>query len=265
MDFDLLNNVEKSTKVCQKHQTPLFTFKGQTFCPLCQKEENRKKELQRVKEQFKKHNRRKTIEVLEKDSIVGDEDLWKVDFKNYVTDSEETKKALYQARHIAGEYLKADYDFNTVLSGVPGTGKSHLAMSMLKAVNENAEPLQSCLFISVNDLFRLMKDAISNPESKYNELNMATLLKKVDLLVLDDLGSESSFKREITESSEYNQKILFGILNARSRTIVTTNLSSDELENIYNPKITSRIYKGIENHIIKFTDKTSDRRKKIKF
>lgn len=265
MEFQLLNEVEQSKKICQKHNTPFYEFKGQSFCPLCQKEQMKAKEQARAKEQFKKYHLRRTVEVLKKDSIVGDESLWKAEFKNYIPTNEETKKALYDARHIAGEYLKADYNFNTVLTGKPGTGKSHLAMSILKAVNENSEPYRSCVFISINDLFRLIKDAISNPESKFSELNMVTLLKEVDLLVLDDLGSESSFKREATEASEYNQKILFGILNARNRTIVTTNLSSDELEAIYNDKITSRLYKGVEGHVIKFTEATEDKRSKIKF
>ena len=265
MEFQLLNEVEQSKKICPKHNTPFYEFKGQSFCPLCQKEQMEAKEQARAKEQFKKYHLRKTVEALEKDSILGDESLRKANFKNYIPTNEETEKALYNARHIAGEYLKADYNFNTILTGNPGTGKSHLAMSILKAVNENSKPFRSCVFISVNDLFRLIKDAISKPDSKYSELNMVTLLKEADLLVLDDLGSESSFKRETTESSEYNQKILFGILNARNRTIITTNLSSDELDAIYNIKITSRLYKGVEGHVIKFTEATEDKRSKIKF
>jgi len=58
---------------------------------------------------------------------------------------------------------------------------------------------------------------------------------------------------------------LFGILNKRKRTIITTNLNSDELSKIYNPKLLSRMYKGIEkgDSIIKFTEKTEDKRKVV--
>ena len=93
---------------------------------------------------------------------------------------------------------------------------------------------------------------------------MVDLLGKVSLLVLDDLGSEASFKRESREASEYVQQVLFGVLNKRSRTIITTNLSSKELSEIYNPKLLSRMYKGVvkNNAIIKF-EKTEDKRMAI--
>lgn len=180
-------------------------------------------------------------------------------------DNSETEIALASARKFAYQYLNRENKFNTIFSGVPGVGKSHLAMSMLKAINENFSPYGSCLFISVNDLMRLIKDSFNNPESKYTETNMVHLLTKVDILVLDDLGSETSFKRDIREASEFIQQVLFGVLNARERTIITTNLNSDELRKIYNPKIISRIFKGVEGHIVTFTEKTKDMREKINF
>ncbi|MBX9038467.1 ATP-binding protein [Enterococcus raffinosus] len=157
--------------------------------------------------------------------------------------------------------------FNTIFTGVPGVGKSHLAMGMLKAINETADPMMSCLFVSVNDLFRLIKSSFGKPDSKYSELNMTGLLSSVDLLVIDDLGSEASFRREKKdkEAGNYTQNVLFGILNARQRTIITTNLSSDDLEDVYNAKIVSRLYKGVEGRIIKFTSATTDKRSKVKF
>lgn len=138
-------------------------------------------------------------------------------------------------------------------------------MAMLQAVNQHSKEMVSCLFISMNDMFRLIKASFGNRESKYTELNMTDLLSKVDLLVLDDLGSESSFKRENREAGEYIQNVIFGVLNARQHTIITTNLNNEQLEEIYNPKITSRIYKGVDGHIIKFTKKTQDKRSKPRF
>lgn len=275
MDFPLLKQLNETKLSCEIHKTPLLQLKDKPpFCPTCTKERLDKEEQQRVDDRFMRQHKRKTIEILRKDSIVGDETLWDATFKNYKTENNETELALKIARASAGQYLNTDTPFNTILSGVPGVGKSHLAMSMLKAVNENSKPFKSCLFVSVADLFRLIKDSISNKQSRFTEDNMVRLLCDVDLLVLDDLGSESSFQRitnesnfqhKVNESSEYNQRILFSILNARNRTIITTNLNSDELRAIYNPKIVSRIFKGVEGHIIKFTEKTSDKRTKINF
>lgn len=266
MDFPLLNQVRKTNQKCEKHGTYLVFLKGkEPFCPECVKERIDQAERERVNFQRERHHRRKTIEVLKRDSILGDDTLLEATFENYEQFTEETTKAVQIARQSAGMYLQTETNFNTILTGTPGAGKSHLAMAMLKAVNEHSNPLKSCLFVSVNDLFRLIKDSISNKQSRFTEENMVRLLTEVDLLVLDDLGSESSFKREMTEASEYNQRILFAILNSRNRTIITTNLNSEELRAVYNPKIVSRIFKGIEGHVIKFTEETKDRRENIKF
>ncbi|MGL9969467.1 ATP-binding protein [Enterococcus sp. DIV1420a] len=297
MDFPLLDELRKTNERCPIHNIPLNQFKDhEPFCMECKKKYLRNIEQETVNRAFEKHERRRTIEVLETDSIVGDPKLWQASFNNYQTDNEETKNALLKARQIAAEYLKAiqiekqlekkiavseDKEekaalkkkllevpkFNTIFTGVPGVGKSHLAMGMLRAINETANPMMSCLFVSVNDLFRLIKSSFGKPDSKYSELNMTRLLSSVDLLVIDDLGSEASFRRgeKDKEAGNYTQNVLFGILNARQRTIITTNLNSDDLEDVYNAKIVSRLYKGVEGRIIKFTSATNDKRSKVEF
>lgn len=293
--FDALKRVKETKEICSTHNVPYIQYGDQKpFCLECRKEYLINSEQEAVNQTFNEHERRRTIEVLWKDSIIGDPKLWQASFNNYATDNEETKKALYDARQFAAEYMKViqiekqlekkiakseDKEerealkkklleipkFNTIFSGVPGVGKSHLSMAMLQAINEHANPMMSCLFVSTNDLFRLIKSSFGKPDSKYTELNMTTLLSNVDLLVLDDLGSEASFQRKDREAKNYTQSVLFGILNARQRTIITTNLNSDDLEDIYNAKIISRLYKGVEDHLIKFTKATADKRSRIKF
>lgn len=295
MDFPLLSELEETKETCPVHGLPLVRFRNLSpFCVACKKQELIETEEQEVVLASVKHQRRKTIEVLKTDSIVGDPKLWQASFKNYRADNEETNVALFKARQFAANYMKdiqtekrlekqiADSEdkeekdalkkelleipkFNTIFSGVPGVGKSHLSMAMLQAINEHADPMLSCLFVSTNDLFRLIKSSFGKPDSKYSELSMTNLLSNVDLLVLDDLGSEASFQKKEREAKNYTQSVLFGILNARQRTIITTNLNSDDLEDIYNAKIISRLYKGVEDHLIKFTEATSDKRSRIKF
>ncbi|WP_267128642.1 hypothetical protein [Lactiplantibacillus plantarum] len=69
-----------------------------------------------------------------------------------------------------------------------------MALSIAKAVNDHADKSMACLFVSVNELFRLIKSSFGHPDSRYNEQNMVQLLSDADLLVLDDLGSEATFK-----------------------------------------------------------------------
>jgi DNA replication protein DnaC len=271
MDFPLLNELEETKEICPVHGKPLVRFRNlQPFCMACKKQQLIEGEQKEAEQASMKHQRRRTIEVLKTDSIVGDPKLWQASFNNYQTDNEETNVALYKARQFAAEYMNVIQEekqlekkiaesedkeekealkkellevpkFNTIFSGVPGVGKSHLSMAMLQAINKHADPMISCLFVSTNDLFRLIKSSFGNPDSKYTELNMTTLLSSVDLLVLDDLGSEASFQRKDREAKNYTQSVLFGILNARQRTVITTNLNSDDLEDIYNAKIISRL------------------------
>ncbi|MDT2830046.1 ATP-binding protein [Vagococcus carniphilus] len=266
MDFPLLNSMEQTNDICEKHQIKLSKLKNrEPFCTECHREKLKLKEKNMLDTISKNQHLRRTIQTLEKDSILGDVTLWNATFDNYIADNEETAHALREAKLIAGDYVDRDRHFNTLFSGVPGVGKSHLAMAILKEVNESFDPEGSCLFISITDVLRLVKDSFNNPDSKYTENNMINLLTKVDLLVIDDFGSESSFQKKGTESSEYNQRFLFNILNARTRTIVTTNLNSDELLAIYNPKIISRLFRGVEGHVIKFTDATEDKRSNFSF
>lgn len=263
IDFSILNEVKKVDAICPEHQCQMIQLRDMApFCEECKKAQIVHNENERVGDGYFKSYLRGTKQALRKDSIVLDKEIKNASFDNYIARTSEEIMAKKQAQEIAQEYAaNRNKPFNTILTGKPGTGKSHLAMSIVKQVNDNLKPPGSCLFISVNDLLRLVKDSFNNPSSKYTEVNMIHLLGKANLLVLDDLGSESSFRRDTRESTEYVQQFLFGILDRRERTIITTNLSSSELDEIYNPKLTSRMYKNINGHIIKFTDKTLDKRR----
>ncbi|MFC0360476.1 ATP-binding protein [Enterococcus canintestini] len=310
MQFELLQQVKPTAKVCPKHQIPLVSFREQTpFCTACKKEALAEQERKQAQEATDRAYRRRTIEVLTKDSLLGDDSLKAVRFSNYRADNFETQKALEQAQLFASEYLATfrqlnqlktkwllakensqsdseevqrleaayrEYDrktrFNVVFIGSPGVGKSHLAMSMLHAINTQATPYVSCLFISTVDLMRKVKDSFRNKESRYTEENMTQLLRRVDLLVLDDVGSESTLQRlqrekdvQQLESSRYNQEFLYGILNARGRTILTTNLNSEEFDQLYNEKLVSRMFRGAQGKVIKFTKATADKRTRLRF
>ncbi|HIW72659.1 MAG TPA: ATP-binding protein [Candidatus Levilactobacillus faecigallinarum] len=286
--FALLDQVQKLSQKCPRHHVPMIRLTGkEPFCPECQKEKiaQRSQEIAQCAENY--WHRRKTTGVLERDSIFDDPDLKNATFKNYDESvSTEASANWDAARKVAYQYIatlkykkeqeeirrrqkehgdkvqKMDTSmaFNTLFTGLPGRGKSHLALSILDAVNEHAAIPVSCLFVSVNEVMRLIKDSFNFPDSRYTENNMVDLLGNVDLLVLDDLGSEASFKRDNREASEFVQSVLYGILNQRNCTIITTNLNSHELNDIYNPKLLSRIEKKVKGHIIKFTEMTPDRR-----
>ena len=75
---------------------------------------------------------------------------------------------------------------------------------------------------------------------KSNE-NISDLIYSADLLIIDDLGTESPNTHKLTE--------LFNIINTRllnqnnriTKTIISTNLSLQDLYDIYEERIVSRI------------------------
>ncbi|UQS85818.1 ATP-binding protein (plasmid) [Apilactobacillus apisilvae] len=259
----LREHQKTSDQVCSKHGCHLVEFdkpKPHLVCTKCQKEALHQREHEMIDNSVVSIQKRRTTDVLAKDSIITDDSLKNASFDNFETDSEETKQALHLSKQLAYKYMTTNEQFNTLLTGQPGRGKSHLALSMLKAVNNHSKKPASCLFVSIDELFRKIKESFNYSESKFDEATMVRLLSKVDLLVMDDLGSEASMKRDSNEASDFVQRVLFGIFNARTRTIITTNLNSKELSQMYNPKLISRMEKNVKGHIIKFTEATSDKR-----
>lgn len=258
---DCLKRLKASDQVCPIHHVNMVYMDGhKPFCMVCSRESIDQKDEARAQRMKTRFDRFHTIEVLRRESIIDDDDLKRATFKNFEPNSDEAKGNLELARHIAGDYLDPDTKYNTVLTGLPGRGKSHLALSMLKAVNEHSQKPMACLFVSVSKLMQLIRSSFDYPDSKYTEGGAIEMCANADLLVLDDLGSEASFKKQTSEASEFVQRVLFGILNQRNRTIITTNLQSNQLADIYNPKLLSRMYKGVNGHIIKFTEATPDKR-----
>lgn len=237
------------------------------FCQSCTKE-NIQSEINHIsKGASERLEKRNTYDWLSNLSILSDETIKKARFDNYIEDEEETKMNKKKAILIAKSYLDGEA-FNTVMSGNPGAGKSHLAMSILQAVNEFSEPYRKCLFISVDELMRRIRNSFNDPLSKDTEQRMVEMISKADLVVLDDLGAETGSMHTDSTASDFTSRTLYALVNGRQNksTIITTNLSSKELDKKYDRKLMSRLYKGtIANNSILTFNNTNDKRSKIEF
>lgn len=242
---------------CMKGQEP--------FCPECAKERVERQKQEVVDKAAQKVFHRHHQQTLRLDSIFDDREMIDSTFDTYYVDRDtEAYENWMQARRLATKYLNPDYKANTIFSGNPGTGKTHLAMAILNAINGTAEPEMMCLFISVNEVVRRVKNGFNKKDSYYTEERMTRLMGDADVLVLDDLGSESVMTRNSNkEASDWVQGFLFGVLNKRAgRTIITTNYDASKLTDTYNSKLVSRIYRGAKKNggFITFTDETTDKR-----
>lgn len=254
---DLTKEVEE---YCHEHGERKVLFMGRgPFCPVCSSEKIESTHKVETIEMTERHENNAS-EWLMKRSIYLDSTIRMARFESYDTDDEETTENKKRALTIVRDYYEGA-TYNTILQGKPGTGKSHLAISILKYINEYTKEPKKCLFVSVDELMRRIKASFDDRKSIYTEANMVRLLSDADYLVLDDLGAETGSIHSDKVATDYTTQILYAVLNARQDkpTIFTTNLSNENLIKKYDTKLISRMFKGAEGHFIRFS-KTTDKR-----
>ena len=187
------------------------------------------------------------INRLKAKSLLLDETIKTATFENFNIETDEEQQAVEFAKNLA-EFYKNGGQGNSFMSGPAGSGKSHLSMAILKSYLESGE--KTALFVSYSHVVRLIKDSFNNRDSIYTQNNIMSLLTNVDLLVMDDIGSENN--------SDFSEELLTDVLDGRISTIITTNLSSEELrgnankKGRYNQRTASRMFRGIGGKAFNF-------------
>lgn len=149
--------------LCEKHGIPLREFVGvvnceektMTMCDKCAIEKRDKKLEEELKQEMINAKLVETYYVFSRQSIIPKE-FENASFKNFRIENDFDETALNFAKRMANHYFK-DGSGNTVLLGRPGLGKSHLALSMAKGLNEtfkNYGQQKSVLFMPVSRLLK---------------------------------------------------------------------------------------------------------------
>lgn len=106
-----------------------------------------------------------------------------------------------------------------------GTGKTYMSIAFINSLALNN---QKCAFVKVNDFINRMRKMVINDQSEYEYI--LDDLKKVQYLVLDDIGTE-------TITSYARDDLLFNILDYRMEhhliTIFTSNHSMTSLREAF--------------------------------
>jgi DNA replication protein DnaC len=168
-------------------------------------------------------------------------------FDNFIATTARAKEIL--------QAIKGYQSGGLVLRGNPGAGKTHLAISIMRHL-ENRQFMDRCreniervkqgispikgrpdkLFNTVPDLLMEIRESFKDGAER-TESQIVDKYSDIPLLVLDDLGSE--------KTTEYTVTTLYILIDRRDRnlkdTIITTNLTLDEIEKKLSPRIASRL------------------------
>lgn len=107
-----------------------------------------------------------------------------------------------------------------LLHGNVGTGKSYLSACIANSIMERLHSVCATSMVKIMDLARDFKekDTLANLEAK---------MMKADLLILDDLGTESN--------SSFASEIVYRVIDGRYRIkkpmVITTNLTLEQMQN----------------------------------
>ncbi|SET00890.1 DNA replication protein DnaC [Salinibacillus kushneri] len=168
-----------------------------------------------------------------------------------------TTDSQHDAKRLSMGYAKKFGEFeknhSILFKGDVGIGKSHLAYSIAREVKRKG---YSVLFIPVPNLMNAIK-ATYQSNSHESQEDFMSFIGELDLLILDDIGSEY-VKVDPNGFESWAADILFQITNIRQNkpTIYTTNYTSAEMEQKYgrqSKRILSRMLSGAE--VITFESK----------
>jgi DNA replication protein DnaC len=188
----------------------------------------------------KELSRQVTEELMQKrnDNLVAN--WWYMDdketagFKNYRPVNECAKeakqKAMYYAQAFSQESLN---EKNLLIMGNPGTGKTHLSKAIARTLKARGFKVG---YISAVELFNKIKATFNNGSSE----RIFEEMKKLDLLVIDDVGVETTKLNDVSWTVRTWTEIIdtrLGLTN-----VWTTNLDETSLSDVVGQRATSRMY-----------------------
>lgn len=198
--------------------------------------------IEEVKESQKKARTARLQAIFDENSLINAA-LRDASFENF--EPGEFSKALSQSKRYVEEFdLKKPR--NLFFQGSFGTGKSHLSVSIAKALTEKGF---STIFISTPKLLTKIRNTY-NQQSELTEEDILRALREADLVVFDDIGTEG-------EITGWGMQKIFEVIDSRAgkHNIYTTNLSSDDFNASRDlQRIFSRMMMNAEPVIMNGTD-----------
>lgn len=150
-----------------------------------------------------------------------------------------SREIMSEVLDIAKDYVK-DFDKrfqNLLIYGNTGVGKTFLSHCIAKELLDQGH---SVLYLDAIRFFEILETRQFDRTLSYNDKDsMLSYILDTDLLILDDLGTEMANSFTTTQ--------LYHVIESRLRrehsTIITTNLSIQDMNELYTERVFSRIAK----------------------
>lgn len=143
----------------------------------------------------------------------------------------ERRRNLEKAYHLARDFAEEPEGWRLFL-GEPGCGKTHLAAAVANYRRAKGQP---ALFVVVPDLLDYLRSTFS-PDSSISYDDLFERVKSSPLLILDDLGAQSS--------KPWAEEKLYQLINYRYNlelpTVITSNHDLDAIERRLRSRIMDR-------------------------
>lgn len=195
-------------------------------------------ELNKVLEGSNSNHREKLTSRLEAEYLHIPKDLKNAGFKNFNVHDNNVLNAKKAAMDFTKTFadMEAENRYNLMIMGNPGTGKTHLVTAIARTLKKQGFLIG---LITTGTLLSKIKATYKKGGSQTEE-SIFNDLKKFDLLILDDIGSEARSRDEF----DWSKNKLFEIVNLRNgkSTIYTSNFNEQHLSNVVGERVCSRLY-----------------------
>lgn len=175
---------------------------------------------------------------------------------DWYEDKERYRGILEQGRIFADRVSRRQPVDNLLVYGPVGTGKTHLCSAIANAVLQAGKQV---IYLKISLLLDLLRGIKFNGEKSEHLEKKRSLesLYRVDLLIIDDLGTES-----LTDFAQEQLLLLLDErLNYNLPWVISTNLSPNELDAQYELRLMDRIMGSSKT--LRFTGESVRRLKKL--
>lgn len=234
-----LNEIPETPEVinCDKHgdyevrYLNMFNTKAlvSRYCPACASEEAEFEESEKKRQAELASTERRNSNLIK--AGVSKRNLGKV-FDSFTVNNEGQHKALEACKQFVGDVSNSRQANNMFLIGSVGTGKTHLASSVIQELYDT----KSVRMIRVIELIRILKETWQRG-SESAERDVIEYFGGLDVLILDEVG--------IQFGSETERMFMFDIINTRYDnmlpTILISNLDINNLKEILGEQAVDRL------------------------